>query len=132
MKGTSPALAPAGVVSPFQATFAATGIVPAFSAYEYDCTILIALAAVKAGSDQPARMRKAFAANLHGDTDCSTFAACRTLLDQGETIHWRGASSSFDAFGATEPGTGVFDVWSYDAAGAPVTAPPDQQIAIGP
>ncbi len=130
IKGTAPASAPAGVTSPFQATFGLTGIDPVFSAHYYDCTILTALAAEKAKSDSPAKMAKAFAANLKGSNGCNTFAECRDLLAAGKTIHWRGASSSFDRFGKFEPDEGVYELWSYDADGTPQAGDPAAQLRV--
>jgi ABC-type branched-subunit amino acid transport system substrate-binding protein len=131
MKGTAPAAAPAGVESPFQEVFGATGLDPIFSSYYYDCTILAALAAVKAKSDDAADMAKAFQSNLTGSVDCNTFLTCKTQLLDGKKIHWRGASSSFDKFPKNQPKQGVYDVWSYDAAAEVVTEDSSSQIAIG-
>jgi branched-chain amino acid transport system substrate-binding protein len=130
LMGTAPAAAPAGVASPFHGAFAATGIDPVFSAHAYDCTILTALAAVKAGSDDPRRMARAFRANLEGERDCDTFASCRDLLEAGETIHWRGASSRFERFGRFEPREGVYQPWTYDADGIPRDDDPTTQVTI--
>ncbi len=130
IRGTAPAAAPAGVDSPFQAAFAATNIEPVFSAQTYDCTMLAALAAVKAKSTDPGKLARAFSANLRGDEDCNTFATCQALLAAGTSIHWRGASSKFDTFGKFQPDEGVYDVWGYDATGAVVTDPPSSQITI--
>lgn len=118
IKGTAPAAAPAGIEHPFQAVFAATGVDTIFSPYYYDCTILMALAAQAAGSDDGTDIKDAFAANLEGDNDCQTFKECKDLLEAGETIHYRGASSAFDSWQTMEPGTGVYDTWTYDAEGA--------------
>lgn len=131
IKGTAPAGSPAGIESPFTEVYAATGIDPIFSVYYYDCTILAALAAVKAKSDDPAKLKKAFTSNLKGDEDCNTFATCKDLLEDGKTIHWQGASSDFEKFGKNEPGKGVYEIWSYDAAGKVVTEDASTQIAIG-
>lgn len=127
--GTAPAAAPAGIENPFNAAFAATGVDPVYSAYTYDCTVLLALAAVRAGSDDPAQMRRAFARNLRGRVDCSTFAECKTALQAGKSIHYRGASSRFDRWRGHEPGTGMYEVWSYDQNARVVTKPPDQQVS---
>jgi branched-chain amino acid transport system substrate-binding protein len=131
VQGTTPAAAPAGIEHPFQATFAATGVDTVFSSYYYDCTILTALAAVKAKSDDPAKFRKQFTANIKGDEDCQTFADCKALLDEGSTIHYRGASSAFDKFSDHEPLSGVYDVYTFDTAGEKSTLGDDAQIAIG-
>jgi branched-chain amino acid transport system substrate-binding protein len=130
LKGTVPAVDPAGTDSAFDLTFAATGIDPFFSSYYYDCTILTALAAMKARSDEPAKMAKAFATNLRGKNDCSSFAECKDLLERGKTIHYRGASSTFDEWDGSEPGQGTYDVWSYTPAAVGVLEGPDSQITI--
>jgi hypothetical protein len=85
---------------------------------------------VQAKSDDPAKMRRAFARSLRGDNDCASYLQCKGLLDEGETIHYRGASSAFDRWQGHEPGTGVYDRWSYDAAGRVVTGAPDQQVRV--
>jgi branched-chain amino acid transport system substrate-binding protein len=130
IKGVAPAETPFGVQSPFPAALAARGVAPVFSAATYDCTILTALAAVKAKSDDPVKLKAAFGANLHGQRDCTTFAACARLLDAHTSIHWRGASSNFDRFGSFEPGEGTYDVWYYDAGGNAVTSDPSAQIRV--
>jgi len=130
IKGTAPAASPAGVDSPFMETFVKSGVPPIFSAYYYDCTLLTALAAQAAGSDDPAEIKDAFAANLDGETDCSTYADCKEILEGGGTIHYRGASNSFDTWAGFEPGSGAYDVWAFDEQGQPVTGDADEQIKI--
>jgi ABC-type branched-subunit amino acid transport system substrate-binding protein len=131
VQGTAPAAAPGGIDSPFYATFGELGLPPIFSAYYYDCTILTALAAQAAGTDDASVMKDAFAANLTGDTDCATYAECLAALDAGDTIHYRGASSTFDTWEVFEPGQGVYDVWSFSATGEPETdQDPSSQISI--
>jgi branched-chain amino acid transport system substrate-binding protein len=130
LAGVAPAAAPANVASPFHEALAATGIESVFSAHAYDCTILLALAAAKAESDDPARMAAAFASNLKGANDCDTFAGCRDLLAAGQTIHYRGASSRFDRFGRFEPREGVYQPWAYDSGGVPRDGDPSSQITV--
>lgn len=130
IKGTAPAASPDGIQHPFQKAFASKGVDPIFSSYYYDCTMLMALAAQKAGSDDGTKIRDAFAKNLEGDVDCKTFAECKKALDEGKSIHYRGASSSFDKWNKTESETGAYEVWSYDSAGKVVTEPADKQIKI--
>lgn len=130
IKGTAPAASPAGIESPFQAAFADKGVDPIFSSYFYDCTILMALAAQQAGTDDGEAIRAAFSKSLTGDTDCSTYKECLDALKEGKTIHYRGASSRFDKWLDTEPGTGAYEVWSYDAEGKVATEPADKQIKI--
>ncbi len=134
LKGTSPATQPAGVQHPFLDAFNATGIEPIYSSFYYDCTILTALAAEKAKSDDPAKMKQVFAANTKGKEQCTTFADCKRLLDAGKTISYQGASAAFkhmNKFGTSEPNAGVYEVWTFDETGRDVTGPPQTQIRIG-
>lgn len=131
IKGTAPAAAPAGIESPFQDVFDATGVDPIFSSYYYDCTILAALAAVKADSTSAKAMSKAFAQNTKGSNECNTFSTCKDLLEDGKDIRYSGASSTFENFGKYEPKSGVYEVWSYDDAAEVVTEDASSQISIG-
>jgi branched-chain amino acid transport system substrate-binding protein len=131
IKGTAPAAAPQGIDSPFTAEFAATGIDTIFSSYYWDCTNLMALAAVKAKSDEGSAIAENFAANLEGDNDCNNFADCKALLEEGKTIHYRGASSMFEKWNTMQPGTGVYDVWAYGADGKSANVEGAAQISIG-
>jgi branched-chain amino acid transport system substrate-binding protein len=131
IKGTAPAAAPEGIESPFTAEFAATGIDTIFSSYYWDCTNLMALAAQKAGSDEGSAIAKNFSANLEGSNDCNTFATCKALLEANKTIHYRGASSAFEKWNKMEPGTGVYDVWSYGPDGKYSNVKGVAQIKIG-
>ena len=131
IKGTAPAAAPQGIESPFTAEFAATGIDTIFSSYYWDCTNLMALAAVKAKSDEGSAIAENFASNLEGDNDCNNFADCKQLLEDGKTIHYRGASSMFEKWNTMEPGTGVYDVWAYGTDGKSANVEGAAQISIG-
>ena len=72
-----------------------------------------------------------FASNLEGDNDCNNFADCKKLLEDGKTIHYRGASSMFEKWNKMEPGTGVYDVWAYGADGKSANVEGAAQISIG-
>ncbi len=79
----------------------------------YDAAIIIALAAVVAGTDDPAAM----AAVLNGVTrdgeKCDTFAACKELIAAGTDIDYDGPSGP-QAFGpAGEPTEASFAILSY-------------------
>ncbi len=134
IRGISPAAAPASAHNQFAAKFRATGVEPILSAYYYDCTILTALAAEKAKSDDPAKMKRVFAANTRGREKCNTYATCQKLLDKGKTIQYQGASAVFphmNRFGAFQPRAGAFEVWSFDDTGRDVVRSTDPQIRIG-
>ena len=130
IRGTAPAAAPASPETPFTAALRKAGVSPIFSAHYYDCTILTALAALQAHSDDPTKMKQVFAKSLQGTTDCSTFSACKQALAAGKTIHYRGASSAFDNWARHEPGQGTYDSWTYDGTGNVVTSAPGTQIHV--
>jgi branched-chain amino acid transport system substrate-binding protein len=130
IKGTAPAAAPSGVTSPFTAKFAATGIDTIFSSYYYDCAILVGLAAQAAGSDDPAKIKEKMVEVSSGGTKCQTFKACSDLLKAGTDIDYQGASGPVDLTDSHEPSNGVYDVWAYDAKGAPGNVPNTPQIKI--
>ncbi len=130
MKGTTPAGAPAGIDHPFNARLFVAGVEPFFSASTYDCVVLVALAAAAARSDEPQAIRDRFAKNLTGRTICTTFLECSDALRRGRTIHYHGASSSFDHWAGSEPGDGAFDVWTLGLDARPTLAPPAQQIRV--
>jgi branched-chain amino acid transport system substrate-binding protein len=134
IRGVSPAAAPVGTRNPFAEKFRATGVEPILSAYFYDCTILTALAAEKAKSDDPAKMKTVFAANTKGKESCNDFATCRKLLHEGKTIQYQGASAVFphmNRFGAFQPAAGAYEIWSFDNEGRDVVNAADPEIRIG-
>lgn len=121
IKGTAPAAAPAGVEHPFQERFAATGVDTIFSSYFYDCMITVALAMEAAGSTDAEAVSAAMYEVTSGDNECQGFAECRDLLEAGETIQVSGASGLLSLSEAGAVTAGAYDIWEYDAEGAPVT-----------
>jgi branched-chain amino acid transport system substrate-binding protein len=130
IKGTAPAAEPSGVQSPFIAAFKAKHVDPIFSSYYYDCTILIALAADAAGSDDPAKIKDKMVDVSTGGTACNTYAGCLALLKAGKDINYQGASGPVDLTSIGEPSNGVYDVWAYDSAGKPQNISGVPQIKI--
>jgi branched-chain amino acid transport system substrate-binding protein len=128
--GTAPAAAPNGVTSPFNDAYAATGFDTIFSSYYYDCTILTALAAQAAGSTASADIAaKMLEVSSEGEA-CNTYADCLALLEAGTDINYEGASGPVDLDEVGEPTVGVYDVWAYDAEGAPANKEGVDQIVI--
>jgi branched-chain amino acid transport system substrate-binding protein len=117
LKGTAAASNPEGIDSPFQKDFPGLNVDPIYSSYYWDCTNLLALAAVKAKSVEPAKVKAAFAENVKGESDCNDFKSCKELLDAGKSIHYRGASNRFDKWAGNEPAGGAYEIWEYDAEG---------------
>lgn len=92
-----------------------------YAAQAYDCTILLALAAVAAGSDAGVDLAAQVVAVSRGGTKCLSFKECRDLLEAGEDVDYDGASGSVDLVAAGEPEVGTYDVWRIDAQGGIVT-----------
>ena len=119
MKGTQPAAAPSSGAAFFPAAFAefAPGVSTIFSAQSYDCAILIALAAEAAGSNDSADIAAAMVDVSRDGEKCSTFADCKDLLAGGTNIDYDGASGAIDFLDVGEPGTGIYEVYEYNAGG---------------
>jgi branched-chain amino acid transport system substrate-binding protein len=130
IKGTAPAASPGGVTHPFIDAYAATGNDTIFSVYYYDCTMLIALAAQSAGSDDPEAIKDAILEVSSGGTKCQTFADCLALLEAGEDIDYDGASGAVDLSDVGEPTNGVYDVWAYQADASVANVEGVEQIRI--
>ena len=119
MKGTQPAAAPSSGAAFFPQAFAefAPGVSTIFSAQSYDCAILIALAAEAAGSNDSADIAAAMVDVSRDGEKCSTFADCKDLLAGGTNIDYDGASGAIDFLDVGEPGTGIYEVYEYNAGG---------------
>lgn len=106
-KGTRPSVAtPAAFAERLgveQTTFA-----PQF----YDCTVLLALGAVAAGTDDPRAIAEEVVEISRDGTVCSTFEECATLLAEGEDIDYEGVSS-FDLDDQGDPDRGNYDVFEF-------------------
>ena len=119
MKGTQPAAAPSTGAAFFPGAFAefAPDVSTIFSAQSYDCAILIALAAEAAGSNDSADIQAQMVAVSRDGEKCSTFQECKDLLAGGADIDYDGASGAIDFLDVGEPGTGIYEVYEYDADG---------------
>ncbi|HEX6237078.1 MAG TPA: ABC transporter substrate-binding protein [Acidimicrobiales bacterium] len=85
----------------------------------YDAVIITALAAVAAESDNPAEMATHINGITRDGTECTDFAECRDLLEQGEDIDYNGPSGPQTFSQAGEPTEASFAILSYG---------PDNQI----
>lgn len=92
-----------------------------FSAHFYDCTMVIALASLEAGSDDPTVFVDHMQTVTNGGTECIGYAECAALIEDGEDVNYQGASGLVDLNDAGEPTAGTYDVYEYDAEGNPVT-----------
>jgi len=122
LRGTAPSSSPENGEQTFPDRLEAfaPGTPTIFSSHFYDCLIVTVLAAQEAQSDDPT----VFVANMNtvtrdGDR-CTTFDACFALLQEGKDIDYDGASGPLDFGDNGEPSIGTYDLFEYDAEGAPV------------
>ena len=93
-----------------------------YAAESYDATTLAALAAVKgkgtdAGTIQ-ANMDKVSGAD--GGTECSTFADCKKLLDDGKDVHYTGPSGIGPFDSNNDPSSAYIGIYKFDGDNKPV------------
>jgi branched-chain amino acid transport system substrate-binding protein len=120
LRGTAPSAAPAGGEATFRERFEAfaPGVDTIYSGHAYDCTVLAALSATRAGSDAPADIAAAMNdATRPPGTTCSLVAECLELA-AAEDIDYDGAAGPLDFVDTGEPGAGEYDTWEFDATGA--------------
>ena len=89
----------------------------AYGAESYDATILGALAAVKAGSTVSADIQKEYAA-VSGATDgeeCTTYADCVALLDEGSEIRYTGPSGIGPINEKNDPSSAFVGIYTFNA-----------------
>ncbi len=129
IRGTAPSAAPPNGEATFLDRFEAfaPGTATIFSAHKYDCLMVIALASLVAGSDDPAVFVDEMVGVTKDGTKCSTYAECAELVEAGEDIDYDGASGPLEFVDAGEPSGGVYDVYTYDAEGNSVT---DDQVEV--
>jgi branched-chain amino acid transport system substrate-binding protein len=89
----------------------------AYGPESYDATILAALAAVKGGGTDGATIQANMAAvsGADGGEECSTFADCVALLDDGSDIHYVGQSGIGPFNSDNDPSSAFIGVYKYGA-----------------
>jgi branched-chain amino acid transport system substrate-binding protein len=123
IRGTAPSIAPPDGEPSFPDRFAefAPGVPTIFSPHFYDCTMIIALAAQEAGSDDPAVFVEHMQTVTNDGTECTSWEDCASLIAAGEDINYQGASGTVDLDANGEPTAGAYDVYTYDAEGSAQT-----------
>jgi len=86
-----------------------------YAAESYDAVMVVALAAVAAGTDDPT----AIAAEMinvsgPGGTQCSSFQECADLLADGEEIDYEGVSGPIDFNDVGDPGQASFGILVFN------------------
>lgn len=89
-----------------------------FAVNAYDCANLIALAAVRAGSDAPADIATHIAEVSVSGSVCATYADCLATIDSGLQIDYNGPSGVTELSTRTgDPSRATFDRFAFNAAG---------------
>ncbi len=94
--------------------------VAAYAAESYDAVIIVALAAVLAGTDRPLDVAAEINGVTGGGDVCTTFAECVELIDGGSTdIDYDGIGGAYEFVEAGEPAAASFQIGTYDGAADP-------------
>ncbi len=80
----------------------------------YDAAMIIALAAIQAGSDNGEAIGAEIINVTKDGTACSTFEECAGLLEDGEDIDYEGASGPTDMNDTGSPASGTIGINLYD------------------
>jgi branched-chain amino acid transport system substrate-binding protein len=89
-----------------------------FAANAFDCANLIALAAVRAGSDAPREIARQMAQVTISGSVCTTFEGCVAAIESGLQIDYDGPSGVTDLLARTgDPSRAVFDRFGFDETG---------------
>ena len=96
-----------------------------YTTYAYDAVVVMALAALKAGSTDPSVYVREVAGVTRGGTQCETYAECRGLLTDGDSqnddIDYDGLSGPLELDEETGNVTDAFfAVYTYDGKGSRV------------
>jgi len=122
IRGTAPSASPEngtpGFAEQLEAAFPGTPTI--FSSQFYDCLMVEVLAAQAAQSADPAVYVDYMVPVTKDGEVCTSFEQCYALLQEGKDIDYNGASGPLDFLDTGEPGIGTYDIYTYDASGAPI------------
>lgn len=92
-----------------------------YAAESYDAVILAALAAVKGGGTDSVTIQKNYAA-VSGATDgeeCTTYADCVALLEEGSEIRYAGPSGIGPINDKNDPSSAFVGIYTFDGENTP-------------
>ena len=94
----------------------------AYGPEAYDATLLVALAALKAGSPDGAAIAENMAAvsGANGGTECTGWVECSDLVTAGEDIIYQASSGVGPFNAANDPSSAWIGVYVYDENNVPV------------
>ena len=81
----------------------------------YDATVMVALAAIAAESDDPETFAPKIIEISKDGTKCSSFQECADLLEQGEDIDYEGVSGPCDLGDMGSPTKATIGIFQFDA-----------------
>jgi branched-chain amino acid transport system substrate-binding protein len=93
----------------------------AYASYAYDCTVLLALAASAAKTDDGTAIMANVVPTSLGGTVCFDFATCLVLLNEGRNLDYFGASGPLDLADTGDPQNGSYEVFKFDNTGRDVS-----------
>lgn len=88
-----------------------------FATQVFDCATIFALAAEQAKSNDAMTWAPLVPGITTGGTTCTSYAACKPLVDRGVNIHYVGASGDLAFTDKGEPGIAHVEVWRYQNGG---------------
>ncbi len=86
----------------------------AFSPQTYDCAITMGLGALISDSTDGADVAAGALEATEGDTECTSFGECAELLEDGESIAYRGPSGVSELSDVGDPVSGQYRVWAWE------------------
>lgn len=85
-----------------------------FAAQKYDCAVLMGLGAIAADSTEGADIADEVVGLTNGETECSSFEECKGLLEEGESIAYRGPSGLTALTDVGDPESGEYEIWQFE------------------
>ncbi|MEO0493434.1 MAG: ABC transporter substrate-binding protein [Actinomycetota bacterium] len=121
MRGTLPGVDVAGELADFRDALLEVDpelVDFSYSAESYDAVVVVALAAIAAGSDDGVAVGAEINEVTRGGTKCTSFAECADLLADGTDIDYDGFSGPLEFIDAGEPSQASILILEFDADGA--------------
>ena len=88
----------------------------AFGAQSYDCTVILALAARAAGSTDGDDIIAAVSEVTGGGTECTTYAECADLIDNGEDMSYVGKVGALKLDAGGDPTVATYTVSRFEGS----------------
>jgi branched-chain amino acid transport system substrate-binding protein len=120
MKGTLPGVDVAGEIEDFRDRLLEVdgGLEDfSYSAESYDAIVVMALAAIVAGSDDGVAVGAEINEITRGGEKCTTFEECLPLAEAGEDLDYDGVSGPLEFIDAGEPSEASILILEFDAEG---------------